>query len=207
MRSHRANGRTTGAAAPFCPGGRNVGTRCCAIEELDQVSRLAAFRQHLEECLEYPGATEPPEPLPYAVPFAIVARKCAPRYAVHSEVVDGFQELTVIMPWLAPARLRRIKHFQHDRPIALRHSRQHVRLPDAGHAVIRTKPDSGICQKRIAGIPSTRPKWGTIETIEMHSRDDAPSRAQRVLRPADTIVGLVRPGNGSYGFVTKNGLT
>ena len=157
MRSHRANGRTTGAAAPFCPGGRNVGTRCCAIEELDQVRRLAAFRQHLEECLEYPGATEPPEPLPYAVPFAIVARKCAPRYAVHSEVVDGFQELTVIMPWLAPARLRRIKHFQHDRPIALRHSRQHVRLPDAGHAVIRTKPDSGICQKRIAGIPSTRP--------------------------------------------------
>ena len=164
MRSHRANGRTTGAAAPFCPGGRNVGTRCCAIEELDQVSRLAAFRQHLEECLEYPGATEPPEPLPYAVPFAIVARKCAPRYAVHSEVVDGFQELTVIMPWLAPARLRRIKHFQHDRPIALRHSRQHVRLPDAGHAVIRTKPDSGICQKRIAGIPSTRPRevWRII---------------------------------------------
>src|SRR4051812_19034092 len=29
--------------------------------------------------------------------------------------------------------------------------------PDAGHAVIRTKLDSGICQKRIARIPSTRP--------------------------------------------------
>src|SRR3954453_8024160 len=44
----------------FCPGGRNVGTRCCAVKELYQVSRLAAFRQHLEECLEYPGATELP---------------------------------------------------------------------------------------------------------------------------------------------------
>ena len=175
MRSRRANGRTTGAAAPFCPGGRDVGTRCRAIEELDQVCRLAAFRQHLEECLEYPGATEPPEPLPYAVPFAKVARKCAPRYAVHSEVVDGFQELTVIMPWLAPARLRRIKHFQHDRPIALRHSRQHVRLPDAGHAVIRTKPDSGICQKRIAGIPSTRPR-------EVPSTEGQPGTSRWVCR-------------------------
>ena len=71
--------------------------------------------------------------------------------------MDGLQEFTVVMPWLSPARLRRIKHFQHDRPIALRHSRQHVRLPDAGHAVIRTKPDSGIRQKRMSGIPSTRP--------------------------------------------------
>jgi hypothetical protein len=53
--------------------------------------------------------------------------------------------------------LRGIKHFQHDCPIALRHPRQRVRLPVAGHAVIRTKPDSGIGQKRRSGIPSTRP--------------------------------------------------
>jgi type I restriction enzyme S subunit len=50
-------------------------------------------------------------------------------------------------------------------------------------------------------------KWGTIENIELHSRDDAPSRAQRVLRPGDTIVGMVRPGNGSYAFVSEDGLT
>jgi hypothetical protein len=56
--------------------------------------------------------------------------------------------------------LRRAKHLQHDRPIALRHSCQHVRLPDAGHAVIRTKPDSGIRQKCMSGIPSTQPKSG-----------------------------------------------
>ena len=135
-----------------------MSARCRAIEELDQVCCLAAFRQQLEEGLEYPRAAEPPEPLPYAVPFAKFAGECTPGYAVYREVVEGFQELTVIMPWLSTARLRRIEHVQHDRPIALRHSRQHVRLPDAGHAVIRTKPDSGIRQKRMSGIPSTRPR-------------------------------------------------
>lgn len=151
------SGRTPGDAAPFCPGGRDVGTRCRAVEELDQVCRLAAFRQQLEECLEYPRPAEPPEPLPNAVPFAKFARECTPSYAVYREVVEGFQEFTVVMPRFSPARLRRIKHFQHDRPIALRHSSQHVRPPDAGHAVIRTKPDSGIRQKCMAGIPSTQP--------------------------------------------------
>jgi hypothetical protein len=71
--------------------------------------------------------------------------------------VDGFQEFTVVVPRLSTVRLRGIKHFQHDRPIALCHSCQHVRLPYAGHAVIRTKPDSGIRQKRMSGIPSTQP--------------------------------------------------
>ena len=141
---------------------------CCrAVEELDQVCRLAAFRQQLEECLEYPGAAEPPEPLPYAVPFAKSAGECTPRYAMDREIVDGFQEFTVVMPRLSPARLRRIKHFQHDRPIAFRHSRQHVRLPDAGHAVIRTKPDSGIRQKSMSAIPSTRPSITVALTIDV----------------------------------------
>src|SRR5437763_7186401 len=129
---------------PFCPGRRDVGACGRAVEELDQMCRLAAFRQRLEECLEYPRATEPPEPLPNAVPFAILDGQCTPRYAVYREVVDSFQEFTVVMPRFSPARLCRIKHLQRDRPIALRHSRQHVRLPHAGHAVIRTKPDSGI---------------------------------------------------------------
>ena len=147
-----------GDAAPFCPRGRDVSARCRAVEQLDQVCRLAAFRQQLEESLEYPRAAEPPEPLPYAVPFAKFARKCTPSYAVYGKVVDGFQEFTVVVPWLSPVRLRSIKHVQHDRPIALRHCCQHVRLPSAGHAVIRTKPDSGIRQKRMPGIPSTQPR-------------------------------------------------
>ena len=50
-------------------------------------------------------------------------------------------------------------------------------------------------------------KWGRIETVVTHAEDDAPSRAQRVLRPGDSIIGMVRPGNGSYAFVLEEGLT
>ena len=50
-------------------------------------------------------------------------------------------------------------------------------------------------------------KRGAIESTQLLSREAAPSRAKRVLRPGDTIVGTVRPGNGSYSLVGRNGLT
>jgi type I restriction enzyme S subunit len=50
-------------------------------------------------------------------------------------------------------------------------------------------------------------KRGRIEAVTPHAASDAPSRAQRVLRPGDTIVGTVRPGNGSYAFISSDGLT
>ncbi len=50
-------------------------------------------------------------------------------------------------------------------------------------------------------------KWGTIEATQKIRRSDAPTRAKRVLRTGDTIVGLVRPGNGSYAFIGGSGLT
>jgi type I restriction enzyme S subunit len=50
-------------------------------------------------------------------------------------------------------------------------------------------------------------KWGCIESVTEYSAQDAPSRAQRVLRPSDTIVGTVRPGNGSYAYISEKGLT
>ena len=50
-------------------------------------------------------------------------------------------------------------------------------------------------------------KWGSIETVTDYAQQDAPSRAQRVLRSGDTIVGTVRPGNGSYAFISTDGLT
>jgi type I restriction enzyme, S subunit len=43
--------------------------------------------------------------------------------------------------------------------------------------------------------------------VTTHSMGGAPSRAQRVLRPLDTIVGTVRPGNGSYALISAEGLT
>lgn len=50
-------------------------------------------------------------------------------------------------------------------------------------------------------------KWGRIEACTTYVREDAPSRAQRVLRRGDTIVGTVRPGNGSYAYISEDGLT
>ncbi|MBL8866263.1 MAG: restriction endonuclease subunit S, partial [Planctomycetia bacterium] len=50
-------------------------------------------------------------------------------------------------------------------------------------------------------------KWGRIEVVTAHAAANAPSRAQRVLRPGDTIVGTVRPGNGSYALISEDGLT
>lgn len=50
-------------------------------------------------------------------------------------------------------------------------------------------------------------KWGKIEETQRYSWREAPSRAQRVLRPGDTIIGTVRPGNGSFALVSEAGLT
>ena len=50
-------------------------------------------------------------------------------------------------------------------------------------------------------------KWGRIEEVTAYVQKEAPSRAQRVLRPKDTIVGTVRPGNGSYALISQDGLT
>lgn len=50
-------------------------------------------------------------------------------------------------------------------------------------------------------------KWGRIEAVTSYEAMNAPSRAQRVLRARDTIVGTVRPGNGSFAFISEGGLT
>jgi type I restriction enzyme S subunit len=64
-----------------------------------------------------------------------------------------------------------------------------------------TYPDS------IEYVDLANTKWGTIEAIRSYSKEGAPSRAQRVLRKGDTIVGTVRPGNGSFALVMQRGLT
>ncbi len=59
----------------------------------------------------------------------------------------------------------------------------------------------------IVYVDLSNTKWGTIEKYETHEWQDAPSRAKRVLRTGDTILGTVRPGNGSYAFIGRDGLT
>ncbi|MBU6427868.1 MAG: restriction endonuclease subunit S [Cyanobacteria bacterium REEB65] len=60
---------------------------------------------------------------------------------------------------------------------------------------------------RVNYVDLSNTKWGKIEAIQELAASEAPSRAQRILRPGDTIVGTVRPGNGSYAYVTGDGLT
>ena len=50
-------------------------------------------------------------------------------------------------------------------------------------------------------------KWGVMGDVPCHRWQEAPSRARRVLRKGDTVVGTVRPGNGSYALIDEDGLT
>lgn len=50
-------------------------------------------------------------------------------------------------------------------------------------------------------------KWGTVADPQTYSWERAPTRARRVLRSGDTIVGTVRPRNGSWALIDCGGLT
>ena len=50
-------------------------------------------------------------------------------------------------------------------------------------------------------------KWGNIDAVTALAWEDAPSRARRVARMGDTIVGTTRPGNGSFVYISQNRLT
>ena len=50
-------------------------------------------------------------------------------------------------------------------------------------------------------------KHGEIDSVEEYQWEDAPSRARRILKPGDTVVGTVRPGNGSYCLIGEDGIT
>jgi type I restriction enzyme S subunit len=50
-------------------------------------------------------------------------------------------------------------------------------------------------------------KHGKIDSVEEYQWEDAPSRARRILKTGDTVVGTVRPGNGSYCLIGEDGIT
>ena len=60
---------------------------------------------------------------------------------------------------------------------------------------------------RILYVDLANTKWGYIDDIQIYMWADAPSRGRRVLRRGDTIVGTVRPGNGSFALIDRDGLT
>ena len=61
--------------------------------------------------------------------------------------------------------------------------------------------------EEIVYVDLSNTKWGYIEKVETYPWQAAPSRGRRVLRHGDTIVGTVRPGNGSFSLVGRDGLT
>ncbi len=60
---------------------------------------------------------------------------------------------------------------------------------------------------RIRYVDLANTKWGSINDIQEFTWEDAPSRGRRVLRRGDTIVGTVRPRNGSFALIDRDGLT
>lgn len=50
-------------------------------------------------------------------------------------------------------------------------------------------------------------KNGRINEVSPYEYTEAPSRARRVLRGDDTIIGTVRPGNRSFAYINEDGLT
>ena len=77
-------------------------------------------------------------------------------------------------------------------------------------ALAGVNPESWSSQnipERVDYVDLANTKWGTIETTHGFRWLDAPSRARRVLQPGDTIIGTVRPGNGSYALIAAHGLT
>ena len=65
-------------------------------------------------------------------------------------------------------------------------------------------PESWTAKKHpetVAYIDLANAKDNEIAEITEYRFDDAPSRARRVLRDGDTIIGTVRPGNRSFAFI------
>lgn len=49
-------------------------------------------------------------------------------------------------------------------------------------------------------------KDGVINEVQRFRKDEIPSRARRILKPGDTIIGTVRPGNRSFALIGNFGI-
>ena len=101
------------------------------IDHLDEVSGAAHSRQKGEHRLENAPPAQPPKPLPDAVPIAKLRRQRSPGDVVNREKMQRLQKLAIVPPFVAAARARRLKRFDHNLPIGIAHLCQHDRLPQA----------------------------------------------------------------------------
>lgn len=61
--------------------------------------------------------------------------------------------------------------------------------------------------KEVRYVDLANAKNGRILGTVEYSFEDAPSRARRILKPHDTIIGVVRPANRSFAYINETGLT
>ena len=61
--------------------------------------------------------------------------------------------------------------------------------------------------KQVDYVDLSNTKNGDILETTIYSYEEAPSRAKRILKIGDTIFGTVRPGNRSFAYIGKDGLT
>ena len=61
--------------------------------------------------------------------------------------------------------------------------------------------------KFVTYVDLSNAKNGRISEVIQYEFENAPSRARRVLRQDDTIIGLVRPANKSFAYIFESGLT
>jgi type I restriction enzyme S subunit len=82
----------------------------------------------------------------------------------------------------------------------------------AGHVgeLAALNPESWTAKSRpraVRYLDLASAKWGRFDEAQRLAGDAIPSRAQRVLKPGDSVVGTVRPGNGSFGLIYDDELT
>ncbi|WP_439490570.1 restriction endonuclease subunit S [Algoriphagus sp.] len=61
--------------------------------------------------------------------------------------------------------------------------------------------------EQVEYVDLSNTKNGDILETTIYSYEEAPSRAKRILKIGDTIFGTVRPGNRSFAYIGKEGLT
>ena len=78
------------------------------------------------------------------------------------------------------------------------------------HEFAHLNPESWTARRppdEVSYVDLSNAKRGHISNVSTFPWENAPSRARRVLRTGDTILGTVRPGNQSFALIDEDGLT
>src|SRR3954451_14260550 len=118
-----------------------MGAHDCGIDHLNEVRGAARLGEERQHCLEHAPLAQPPKSLPYAVPIAKLARQGPPGDVVNREIMQRFQEFTVISAAPATARACRPECFDDNHPLGIGHLCQHDRLLHAGPSESLMPPD------------------------------------------------------------------